>query len=53
MRKLTSQLRLVALFIGALFAAGEARAQWATQPLSLQPGWNAVFLHVDASYGTS
>ena len=27
-----------------------AQAQWLTQTLSLTNGWNAVFLHVDASY---
>lgn len=27
-------------------------AQWLTQSFDLQPGWNAVFLHVDASYAT-
>ena len=29
-----------------------ARAQWVTQTLQLTNGWNAVFLHVDASYNT-
>src|SRR6185503_3263754 len=28
------------------------RAQWVTQSLDLRPGWNAVFLHVDASHTT-
>lgn len=27
-----------------------AAAQWITQSLELKPGWNAVFLHVDAAY---
>lgn len=27
-----------------------ARAQWQTQSVTLKPGWNAVFLHVDASH---
>lgn len=27
-----------------------AAAQWKTQSVSLQPGWNAVYLHVDASH---
>jgi hypothetical protein len=30
----------------------QSPAQWITQSFSLQPGWNAVYLHVDASYAT-
>src|SRR5690349_17906269 len=34
-----------------LIAAGpRAHAQWITQTNALKPGWNAVFLHVDASH---
>ena len=29
-----------------------SQAQWVTQSLDLKPGWNAVFLHVDASHTT-
>jgi len=29
-----------------------SQAQWITQSLDLKPGWNAVFLHVDASHTT-
>ena len=29
-----------------------AHAQWTTQTFNLKTGWNAVFLHVDASYAT-
>src|SRR3954468_12587772 len=29
-----------------------AQAQWITQALDLKPGWNAVFLNVDASHTT-
>ncbi|MBK9137169.1 MAG: hypothetical protein IPM17_00105 [Verrucomicrobia bacterium] len=29
-----------------------AQAQWVTQTLSLKAGWNAVFLHVDATHAT-
>lgn len=29
-----------------------ARAQWVTEKLYLKAGWNAVFLHVDASHAT-
>jgi hypothetical protein len=35
-----------------ILATGHARAQWATQVLDLKPGWNAVYLHVDASHDT-
>ncbi len=30
----------------------QSRAQWITQTNTLKPGWNAVFLHVDASHAT-
>lgn len=33
-----------------LLSAPLARAQWVTQTISLKTGWNAVYLHVDASY---
>jgi hypothetical protein len=28
------------------------QAQWITQSLDLKAGWNAVYLHVDASHET-
>ena len=34
------------LFLLALALAVSAHAQWTTQTLSLQPGWNAVFLEI-------
>ncbi|MCF7838207.1 MAG: hypothetical protein K9N49_06215 [Candidatus Marinimicrobia bacterium] len=37
--------RWVAVFV-FLAGAGMARAQWATQSLTLEPGWNAVYLDV-------
>lgn len=41
------------LLFGALtVAAASAHAQWVTQTLVLKAGWNAVYLHVDASYAT-
>lgn len=39
---------LMALLLLAL----PARAQWVSQSLSLKAGWNAVYLHVDASHQT-
>ncbi len=39
--------------MASLFAvAMGAQAQWVTQTNSLRPGWNSVFLHVDASHST-
>ena len=39
------------LLLGALLLATlPARAQWTTQSLTLKPGWNAVYLHVDATH---
>ena len=41
------------LAVAALIAcARQAQAQWISQTNSLKPGWNAVFLHVDASHAT-
>lgn len=34
----------------SVFAMLPVQAQWLTQSLSLKPGWNGVFLHVDASH---
>ncbi|MFN0069232.1 MAG: hypothetical protein ACKVYV_16550 [Limisphaerales bacterium] len=41
---------LVACALAVLAPA--ARAQWLTQSLDLKAGWNAVYLHVDASHAT-
>lgn len=41
----------ILLLLGCL-AAPLAHAQWKTQSLVLKPGWNAVYLHVDASHTT-
>ena len=38
----------IVLCLGSLTALG----QWATQTMELKPGWNGVYLHVDASYTT-
>ncbi len=34
------------------FAVTTAFAQWETQTITVKPGWNAVYLHVDASHVT-
>lgn len=46
--------RLAAWFLAAIIfgVAAPARGQWITQTNALKPGWNAVYLHVDASHGT-
>lgn len=35
-----------------LLGASQASAQWLTETIHLKPGWNAVYLHVDASHDT-
>ncbi|MBX3745867.1 MAG: hypothetical protein KF833_11220 [Verrucomicrobiae bacterium] len=35
---------------GVCLLAPVASGQWLTQSVTLQPGWNAVYLHVDASH---
>lgn len=43
-------LTTAATLVLACFATCSARAQWQTQSVTLKPGWNAVFLHVDAAH---
>lgn len=51
MKTLTALLpRLLAALL--LVLPGAASAQWLTQTITLKPGWNAVFLHVDPSHDT-
>jgi hypothetical protein len=38
--------------LATLLAAGRVQAHWITQSFDLKAGWNAVFLHVDASHAT-
>jgi hypothetical protein len=45
--------RILLIALGLLLAAAlPARAQWLTQTIPLKAGWNAVYLHVDASHDT-
>ena len=44
--------RLFLLVLGLLFFAGAAQAQWRSVTYSLQTGWNAIYLHGDASHDT-
>ena len=41
---------LVSMFL--LGCALQGRAQWITQTINLEQGWNAVYIHVDASHVT-
>lgn len=45
-------LRLLFTALSLLVVLPCARAQWLTQTNSLEAGWNAVFLHVDAAHET-
>jgi hypothetical protein len=43
----------LSLLLGAAFVmlcAPSAHAQWKTESFRLEPGWNAIYLHVDAKY---
>ena len=44
------RIRPLGLIALLTLVAWPARAQWVTQTLSLKAGWNAVYLHVDASH---
>lgn len=44
--------RWLAAFGLLWLALVSAQAQWLTQSITLKPGWNAVFLHVDSSHTT-
>ncbi len=44
--------RLVCAALMAFALGSTAHAQWVTQSLTLRPGWNAVYLHVNASHDT-
>jgi len=46
--------RVLSWFVFAVVAGWchHANAQWITQANALKPGWNSVFLHVDASHAT-
>ncbi|MDX1951025.1 MAG: hypothetical protein SFY81_02510 [Verrucomicrobiota bacterium] len=41
------------LLLALLLVCGPAsRAQWSSQSITLQPGWNAAYLHIDATHDT-
>jgi hypothetical protein len=43
---------LCLMALGCLLSAGAAKAQWKTTTYTLKGGWNAIYLHGDASYDT-
>jgi hypothetical protein len=47
-------MKILALVVASGFAffASQARAQWVTETYSLKGGWNAIFLHGDATHAT-
>jgi hypothetical protein len=45
-----ARTRVAALIALLCLGALTAQAQWQTQTVTLQPGWNGAFLHVDASH---
>src|SRR5262245_20626456 len=49
---LANYTRLTFVFVALLLGSSHASAQWVTQSITLQPGWNGVFLNVDASYAS-
>lgn len=49
---LVRRLEMAVLLLLAMVFVPAARAQWLTQNITLKPGWNAVYLHVDASHAT-
>ena len=45
-------MKRVFLFLLLLLSASLVQAQWLSQSVTLVPGWNAVYFHVDASHTT-
>src|SRR6185436_8363641 len=50
MKTLIHFRRVMCVALVAFGLARTAHAQWQTQTMTLKPGWNAVYLHVDPSY---
>ena len=42
--------RCLALLALLCFSVSSSPAQWLSQTITLKPGWNAIYLHVDASH---
>lgn len=45
-----SKISALLPFLLTVFLSPSLFAQWQTQTITLKPGWNAVYLHVDASH---
>lgn len=52
MKRLVPILRTLTLAALLLASPSRALAQWVTQTFNLSAGWNAVYLHIDASHDT-
>lgn len=48
--QIRNQKSIILPILLALFLVPSVFAQWQTQTITLKPGWNAVYLHVDASH---
>lgn len=46
------KLRLISVIISLLTTAGISRAQWFETTYALKGGWNAIYLHGDATHAT-
>src|ERR1043165_120307 len=49
-RRIMIRLPLCFALVALLGSFHQVHAQWITQTNNLKAGWNAVYLHVDASY---
>ncbi len=50
-KKLTHKmLRICSVLFISFFSFLSAKGQWATETFSLKPGWNSIYLNIDASY---
>ena len=45
-------MKKLLLALGSLLFAANAHAQWKTTTYTLKGGWNSIYLHGDATYGT-
>jgi hypothetical protein len=45
-------MKKIFIALSALLLCGTAHAQWKTETYTLKGGWNAIYLHGDASYDT-
>ena len=43
-------LRICIVLLISFFSFLSAKGQWATETYTLEPGWNSIYLNIDASY---